>query len=1545
MKAEVKLMSERENEVNDEKKNLFDLNDETTEKEDSGSTSLKETMEIKEIDEKASDECGETGLGENERNSSRVDCVVKEDGEVKNAGTVFWSGLGIKSENDKESNKIEVEEKDRNTGCDGSENERGFDVHVEGLRSGSISVKPEDKFILGPESEVIDKKRILFDLNDEIIPFMDFSPDSVKENIKTKENDAPINNECGETGLDENKRKRSRVYGEELGEDVVVKKRLKEDITAKNVGRVLRSRLGIKRGSEKDSNQAEIEERGSNRVFDGSENERDVDMQMEVSNETNGAKGRKKVKRKRGRPPKMLENDESEGEQTKISKVKPGRPPKLNKIDESCEQRRKKVKDKRGRPRHKTHESGESDGEQRKRLKNKLGRPRKDGSDDRGSKRLKKKRGRPPKLQGINEVLKGKVGKGKKVNGIRKSQRHTLAVGLKRDVPTYGSIPEKRHGGTEFNAQRFTPDKKNSCAETGEAISRQTMKTVNQREKKCLDTHQEETLSKHGAKQLLRDQIVELLLAAGWKIEYRPRNGREYCDAVYVNPEGKTHWSITLAYSVLKNHYEQEGGSSDTSKTGFTFTPIPEDELSILKKVINKSRSDRNKKKKGKNLGTDGEIVTKKKKKKGKTNSAASQHGKSQKRGIKGKPSVSEGGTSHNGMSIPARRHKLQETQQRKRCALLVRNSVGGEESNGDGFVAYDGKWTILAWMIDTGTVPLNEKVQYWNQRKTRVMLQGRIARDGIRCDCCSEIFTISKFDTHSKSKLCHPFQNLYLESGSSLLQCILDSWNKQDESKRKGFHFVNFDGEDPNDDTCGICGDGGDLICCDGCPSTFHQNCLDIKKFPSGKWHCVYCSCQFCGRINESTCHVDDQDDSALSTLQICSLCEEKYHQSCSQTDGAVQYEPSSLSFCGKKCQEIFERLEKLLGVKHDLEGGYTWSLVHRFDVSTDLSLSDVCQKVECNARLAVALSVMDECFLPLPDHRSGINLIHNILYNFGSNFKRLNYKGFFTAILERDDEIISAASIRIHGKELAEMPFIGTRHMYRRQGMCRRLLTGIESALCSLNVEKLIIPAISELRETWTSVFGFQPLEVSSKQKMRNMSLLVFPGVDMLQKPMVKNQFPRENMISAKGLRSSELESPRTADEVGKNSDEKYSAGFDLNVCINAAAPHVCKIHDKSAPGESTLQFPNGSTHDASGLTSETVNFPESTTDTNCIDQLGVTSNDLQANDKIAVNTLGSPSYADEQTEDTDDPNASSLAVKSIASEVQIECLNSCDEASAQQSAEIIKHQSLGFLSELNVSSENVVAHDSASIDCRPLDANVIIDQDHQQLPVIGCISESGERKLETDKVKSDSVVSQISSVVAGDMKQALTESIKANHILRETIITSSYNADQASTSAPQRAQNDDCINSSRQANGLDEHDIVLSPINTDCHSPCVPFSDAPNKPDFLPCMSNGLCLSEDEMMSCKACVDDGPNLKDKPVSVGGSQICDAGFQVRIESSEHPESDSQVHLAGVTNTNCNCEPLCNLSPGSGVALHCASGGGNSHGTPEVMVLSNKAS
>uniref|UniRef100_T1GFT4 B box-type domain-containing protein n=1 Tax=Megaselia scalaris TaxID=36166 RepID=T1GFT4_MEGSC len=51
---------------------------------------------------------------------------------------------------------------------------------------------------------------------------------------------------------------------------------------------------------------------------------------------------------------------------------------------------------------------------------------------------------------------------------------------------------------------------------------------------------------------------------------------------------------------------------------------------------------------------------------------------------------------------------------------------------------------------------------------------------------------------------------------------------------------------DDPNEDWCAVCLDGGELMCCDKCPKVFHQNCHipPISSLPdeSETWQCLLC-------------------------------------------------------------------------------------------------------------------------------------------------------------------------------------------------------------------------------------------------------------------------------------------------------------------------------------------------------------------------------------------------------------------------------------------------------------------------------------------------------------------------------------------------------------------------------------------------------------------------------------------------------------------------------------------------------------------------------
>lgn len=80
----------------------------------------------------------------------------------------------------------------------------------------------------------------------------------------------------------------------------------------------------------------------------------------------------------------------------------------------------------------------------------------------------------------------------------------------------------------------------------------------------------------------------------------------------------------------------------------------------------------------------------------------------------------------------------------------------------------------------------------------------------------------------------------------------------------------------------------------------------------------------------------------------------------------------------------QIYDRLQRLLRVKHDIEDGFSWSFIYRADVGPNFSRFEA-DKVECNAKLGVALSVLSASFVPYIEEGSGTNIVRSIAYSCG--------------------------------------------------------------------------------------------------------------------------------------------------------------------------------------------------------------------------------------------------------------------------------------------------------------------------------------------------------------------------------------------------------------------------------------------------------------------------------------------------------------------------------------------------------------------------------
>ncbi|GKV20068.1 hypothetical protein SLEP1_g30240 [Rubroshorea leprosula] len=399
---------------------------------------------------------------------------------------------------------------------------------------------------------------------------------------------------------------------------------------------------------------------------------------------------------------------------------------------------------------------------------------------------------------------------------------------------------------------------------------------------------------------------------------------------------------------------------------------------------------------------------------------------------------------------------------------------------------------TILSWLIDNGVVRVLEKVQYQGKSK-----KGRITREGIQCDCCFRVFTLTQFEAHAGSTNHRPAANLILEDGRSIADCqkqvknrILTSSTLQTHDAAKEIPL------EQNDSVCSVCRYGGELLCCDQCPSAFHKDCLGLEEIPAGCWFCPSCCCKICG---QNGCHEGAERLEGDSFVR-CDQCELKFHIDCVRN-----YQPGGDKwFCSSNCEYILSGLQKLIGKPIQLgEDNVTWTLVKSMENSDS---QDAEAKAENHSKLSIALDVMHECFEPSKDAFTGRDLVEDVIFSRESGLKRLNFRGFYTVLLENNDELVCAATLRVFGEKVAEMPLVGTRFKFRRLGMCRILMNELEKQLMELGVERLVLPAVPGVVDTWVNNFGFSKMTDQERSMLLDFTFLDFQGTEMCQKLLKK-------------------------------------------------------------------------------------------------------------------------------------------------------------------------------------------------------------------------------------------------------------------------------------------------------------------------------------------------------------------------------------------------------------------------------------------------------
>ncbi|XP_020945667.1 E3 ubiquitin-protein ligase TRIM33 isoform X3 [Sus scrofa] len=106
-----------------------------------------------------------------------------------------------------------------------------------------------------------------------------------------------------------------------------------------------------------------------------------------------------------------------------------------------------------------------------------------------------------------------------------------------------------------------------------------------------------------------------------------------------------------------------------------------------------------------------------------------------------------------------------------------------------------------------------------------------------------SELDALASLENHVKTEPTDMNESCKQSGLSSLVNGKSPVRSLMHRSARIGGDGSNKD-DDPNEDWCAVCQNGGDLLCCEKCPKVFHLTCHvpTLLSFPSGDWICTFC-------------------------------------------------------------------------------------------------------------------------------------------------------------------------------------------------------------------------------------------------------------------------------------------------------------------------------------------------------------------------------------------------------------------------------------------------------------------------------------------------------------------------------------------------------------------------------------------------------------------------------------------------------------------------------------------------------------------------------